>query len=467
MGLQTWALRKLAGSASTPETGEKAGHGSGMVSSAYFGDTKARIGTYSPDKVSFTTMRKMERDPTIAACLKLNELALRSVQWDCEGPDAVVAEFVKTAVQGVWPSLVRSCAHGVAEGCAPNEKVWERRDLSVEGEGGAEDVQDVTGWVPSKIKDIDPASLQSIDVDGLGEFAGYHLTEPPSGMLDADKAFHFASDLRYGNWWGTPRLAAAYDPWYGRALLQALYLRFMEKRVVEAVHVEFPTGETDGTPNSEIAATIAKGFQSNDTAIWTPAALADMESWAISLIGDGTQRSNVAAAFLSGMAMFDRRMLYALLTPEKVLNGDAGAYALSETHKDIWLMCVEGTANDIAECVNTQLVPQITRYTFGDVPVPRLVIAGLTEESKALLAKVFEIAVQSGAASVDFDSVAERLGIPVGGGESAGATQETTAPESGDGTPTADEALSELRRNAALLNEAVQASRVELAAKHV
>lgn len=463
MGIRDWAIRQLAGEQPSPETGEKAGHGSGLVS-AYFGDVMARIGTYAPDKVSFAKMRKMERDPTIQACLKLNELALRAVQWDCEGPDPMQAEYAKTALSGVWSSLVRSCAHGVAEGCAPNEIVWERRDLTVEGEG--EEVVGVTGWVPTKIKDIDPSSLLSVEVDGLGNFAGYKLTEPPSGELDAEKAFHFANDLRYGNFWGTPRLSAAYDPWYGRGILQALYLRYMEKRVVEAVHVSYPEGTSGDPPeaNADIAGRLAKGFQSTDTAMWTPeSANPEDPGWKISLIGDGTQRSAVAAAFLSGMAMFDRRMLYALLTPEKVLNGDAGAYALSETHKDIFFMCVEGSVADIAETVNDQLIPRIMRYTFGDVPVPRLTTAGLTAEAKTLLGEVFKIAVQSGAASVDYDSLAERLGIPVNTGESASSGEETTNPESADGS----EALSELRRNAALLNEAVQASRVELAARGV
>ena len=39
-----------------------------------------------------------------------------------------------------------------------------------------------------------------------------------------------------------------------------------------------------------------------------------------------------AAMARYGRTLFDKRMMAALLTPEKVLNGDAGSYALSETH---------------------------------------------------------------------------------------------------------------------------------------
>ena len=375
--------------------------------------------------------------------------------WDVDGPDEVVREYVRACMEPVWSGLIRSCVRtGVNEGCAPHELVWQRTETTittVDTETGDETDNTVAGWTLSKVKDIDPASLRSIWVNGLEEFDGYALTYPNTD-LPRDKCFHFATGVRFGNYWGEGRLVAAYDPWYQYRILTALYMRFMARRTTPAVHVEFPAGESsDGTSNAETARAIATGFQSDATSAWTQSQEgADAAKWAINLIESGTV-SSVPSAFLAGRKDMERRMMIALLTPEKILNGDAGAFALAETHKDIWITGVEGTFAEIIEAVNKQIIPRIVRYTFGDVPIPRIVPAGMSDSSRQYLGGLFTELVKSGKVTVDADAIAERVGVPTIVGESA----QTEGEELKD----------DLRAVAHRLAEDLQVARLSMAAR--
>jgi hypothetical protein len=447
----TDAARAFAGGIETPPEGELAGHGSGQVASSYIGDLEARVGTYNPEKVTFTTMRKMQRDPTIKACMALSELALRFSPWDVDGPDPLHVEFVRAALEPVWGPIVRSCGRtGVNEGCAMHETVWAHTDTHVVADSDGVSIdQSVPGWTLAKVKDINPESAMSILVDGMENFQGYGLTYP-NITLAADRCFHFATNMRFGNCWGEGRLGAAYDPWYQHRILTALFMRYMARRTTPAVHVQYPAGESDGTANSDTAKAIAMGFQSDATSAWTQAPDSpDAPKWAIDLI-ESTQTGNVINGFLAGLKAIEMRMMLAMLTPEKVLNGDGGSNALSESHKDVWIMGVQGTLQEIIDAVNDQLVPRLIRYTFGDVAVPRVVSAGFSDESKAYLGSLFTELVKVGGVDVDGDSIAERLGVPTRSGESA--------QTKGDAT------LAEARVTAVRLADELQAARLSLTA---
>lgn len=407
-----------------PSKDVAAGHGSGQVSAAYIGDVAARIGTYAPDKVRWTTKRKMEKDPHIKACSALNRLAIMAQQWDIDGPDAEVNEFVRAALEPVWAQLMRSCADtGVNEGCAPHKVGYVRRDVTVKlkDETGVETEKVLTGWVIGVLRDIDPASLQAIIVDGNEDLAGLRLTYPNT-TLPVEQCFLYSEAMRFGNYWGEGRLVSAYDPWYAHAILQSLYLRFADRKSVPAVHVSYPSGEdSEGKKNSDTARLIAQGFQSDGTAFWTPSPESvDAAKWAIELIGNGTQNAGTASIFTAGLELFQKRMMLAMLTPEKVLEGSGGSLALASAHKDVWMLGVSGTFEQIIEAVNDQLVPRIVRYTFGaDAPVPRIVAGGVSDENQAFLSGLFTELVKNGGVSVDADSIAERLGVPTTQGESA------------------------------------------------
>jgi hypothetical protein len=104
-----------------------------------------------------------------------------------------------------------------------------------------------------------------------------------------------------------------------------------------------------------------------------------------------------------------------LLIPDTIFSqsGITGSLALSATHLDSFLMGEDGILNEIVAAYNDQIVPRIVRYTFGpNAKIPMLVTQGLTDEAKIFASDLFKEAVRANQVAVEWDKVADRLGIP-------------------------------------------------------
>lgn len=395
----------------TPPEGERAGHGRTMTGT--LGNVEDRIGTYNPERISQGTFAKMERHFTIRIGLALIYLPLLKVGRSYVGPDPVVNAFVKAVIDPVWGSLLKSCARtGVSRGCAPHELVFEHEDRIsiVDAENDLDTL--MAGWTIAKVKDIDPASLQAITVDGLENFAGYKLGAPSGVELDAEKCFHFTNELAFGNWWGTSRLVGAYDPWYRHVLLWDQSMRYMERRGTPATHVSFPPGEDqDGRPNSQVAAAIAGGITTDDVAFWTPSVKQGDPGWDISYVKDDQR----AQGFLEMLNAHAAWMLRSLLVPDEIVaSNEVGSQAKATVHADMFTDGEEGLLADICDAVNDQIIPRIVRYNFppGTTP-PRIVPAAMGDAEKLFASEVFKLAVTGGQAPLAMGKLADMVGIPV------------------------------------------------------
>jgi len=413
-----------------PKTGQGATHGTATVA-GIFGNVNARIGTYNPESIGQATFKKMERHFQVRVGLSLIYLPLLTARWTVDGPDPIVNEYVTSAIRPIWRALVRSAARtGVSRGCAPHEVVWERRDTQVTSELGGE--QTVSGWVPSMVKDIEPATLKSILLDGFENFAGYEVGQPAGVILEGAKCFHFANELEFGNYWGTSRLVGAYEPWYRQQLLWDFAMRYMERRGTPTTKVMFPPGSAgDGTPNDQIAQEIASGLTTDDAAVWLPSVPDGTPGWDVSLLED-SQRSQ---GYLDILNAHNAWILRALMIPDKVFAQDdtVGSYSLAETHADMYLLGEDGLLLDIIDSLNDQIVSSMVRYTFGpEAAIPRIETPGLSDSTRAYMGDLFKLLVQGGQASLDADAMAEALGLPVAE-ESAQPDEEPENPEEPEG----------------------------------
>lgn len=435
-----------------PPEGEKAGHGRTMAGT--LGDVEQRIGSYNPERIAQSTFAKMERHFTVRIGLALIYLPLLKVGWSLEGSDPKVNALVKAVLDPMWGSIVKSCARtGVSRGCAAHELVWEHR-------GGVRLVDpetdldaSVPAWVLAKVKDIDPASLQSITIDGLENFAGYKLSVPSGLELDSEKCFHFTNELAFGNWWGTSRLVGAYDPWYRHVLLWDQAMRYMERRGTPAVHVSFPPGQdAEGNDNSTMAAAIAGGVTTDDVAFWTPSVKKDEAGWDIKYVKDDQR----AQGFLEMLNAHAAWILRSLLIPDLMVSQDGatGSLALGRVHADMFADGEEGLLTDICEAVSDQIIPRIVRYNFGpNVEAPRIVPASMGDAEKLFAGEVFKLAVTAGQAPLAIAKLADMVGIPV---------LDEPAPADGEESPPDPAKLSELTAD---LRDIVAMGRLQLAAR--
>jgi len=414
-------------------TGEVALRGANNITD--FGNTAARIGTYNPERIGAATFIKMQRHFQVHAGLKLRYMPLMGTTPAVEGPDPVMAEYVRVVLSGIWRTLMRNCGKtGSARGFAPHEVVWERREgiHLVDGDRGMDQLVD--GWVISKLKDLSPDNVQAIEVDGLEQFTGYKLLKPSGATLEAEKAFHFGLDMEYGNMFGTSALIAAYEPWYRQQMLWDMFMRYMERRAIPPTLVEYPAGtdETDQTPNWEKARALASGITTDDVAMWVPSSPEGEPKWDVRFIED-SQRSQM---YLEALNAHNTWILRGLLVPDTFFTQtqDTGSLALSQTHAEAYMMMLDGLLGDVVEAVQNQLVPRIVRYTFGpDAPVPTLTVSRFSDDMRAYLGELLKVAMQSGNAGISVVKIADLLGVPLEDDESAAPDQDADDDTQGGG----------------------------------
>lgn len=427
----------VTGKGTKAPTGEVALRGANNVTD--FGNTAARIGTYNPERIGANTFVKMQRHFQVHAGLKLRYMPLMATKPTVEGPDPLVAEYVRVVLAGIWRTLMRSCGKtGSARGFAPHEIVWERREgvhimLEPRGMDAGLD-QLVDGWVISKLKDISPDNVQSVLVDGLEQFQGYKLLKPSGAELEAERAFHFGLDMEFGNMFGTSALIPSYEPWYRQQMLWDMFMRYMERRAIPPTLVEYPPGvdETDQTPNWEKARALASGITTDDVAMWVPSSETGQPKWDVRFIEDA-QRSQM---YLDALTAHNTWILRGLLVPDTYFTQtqDTGSLALSQTHAEAYMMMLDGLLGDIVEAVQNQLIPRIVRYTFGpDAAIPTLDVPRFSDDMRAYLGELVKVAMQAGNAGVSVVKIADLLGIPLEDDESAVPDQNADDDDTEDG----------------------------------
>lgn len=432
-----WADVELADTkpSLTPDPTEVAGHGRTYLNE--FGNTAARVGVYSPSRVSFRQMDAMERNFQVGVGVDLTISPLTTIDWSVEGKnvDEEIKSFVKAVMAPIWSQFITSCAWtGVGRGCAPHELVWVRREnYAIVDQDGKESTVD--GWFIDKLKDIDPASIVEIQVDGLENFAGYKLSIPSNTVLEAEKAFHYVHKMRFGNFWGTPRLERVYEPWYRMMVLWDFNMRYMERRAIPPVEIRYPAGQDEeGNDNSEVADAIGKGMTGQDTYVKFPQPDVDEAGWDLKFMED-QQRSQM---FLDQLEMHDKWILRAYMIPDKVFTQDSqtGSLALSQTHFDVWMLSEDFVLQEMLEQLNDQVIPRIVRYNFGpDAAVPKVHSPGLTADKKAMFKEVLMALINKDLVQLDVDAVCEQLGVPVPESGASKTPAAPTEPSPPNGTP--------------------------------
>ena len=408
-----------------PPEGEAMAYSTGQQA---FGDTAARIGTYASGKLGWATMTKMLDHYQVAAGADLIALPLMGAEYSVEG-EPEIAAYVHAVTDRIWPQVLKSCAHGVLTGFAPNEVPFEHATTHIIDDANGID-KDVDGWRPAKVKDIDPGNIASILVDGYGNFQGYKSVTP-NADIEAERVLHFAYGVRYGNWWGKGRLTRAYDPWYRAVLTSDQMMRYLDRLGTPPVKVFHTPGKSGDDAHSTAATAMGEGFTGGETHFALPLSAKQgkdggteyYRSWDVELLQDDAR----GAMFLAALEYHNKCVLRGLLIPDTVFSqsGQVGSLALSQTHLDSYLMGEDGVLAEIVAAYNEQIVPRIVRYTFGaNAPIPTLVTQGLTDEARAFAAEIFKEAVRTGQVAVEWDKMADRLNIPTNVEEDAAPVDE-------------------------------------------
>lgn len=450
----------FADAAQVPTTDDKALSASGSTVQAIFGDTEKRIGVYNPDRIPEKTYDAMMRHFQVRYGMQIRTLLLTAPEWTCAGPDPLVAAYVRDVIEAIRIRLIRSCVRkGAGRGMAPFALVWERAETEVSylETDALEPTQKVVGgYRIRKCKSLQRANVAEILVNGVEDFAGFKLVTPSSTelLVERGECFVFTHDFEDGNHWGEGDLRAAYDPWYRQQVMWDQWCRYIERFATPPVKVKHPIGKaSDGTDYADLASALAASFLGENATATLPQPEGKEEpGWDVEFMSMQTQQGG--ATFREALEWHDRAILRAVLMPDTAATQqqDTGSLALSQTHFDVMTLINDGLLDEIVDAVNRQLVPMIVRYTFGaDTALPTVSTVGLTDETRAMLQRVLDAAMQKGIdPGIDFAAIAERLGLPVHAAETGATTDEAVA-------------ASEARDALVAVREQAQALRLKLA----
>jgi len=336
------------------------------------GGSSSSLGFYNPDTIPVETYVRMKTDPQVAIGLAMIKLPIYSLGWlvDCEDHD--IKEFVREAVARIWRRLLVSMLTAIDFGFASHEIVWELTDIEIATMAAGRKKTHFSGKAEliKKLKLHYPASVRIRADATTDEFIGITQQTPGGGLvsLDSPKCFLFSMNDEFGNFFGTPRLKAAYKPWYWKEVLTQFMLRYFERKGSPSTVVTHPIGggvTLSGTEydNTEIALRIGQNLVENSV-VTLPfdSNKEGKNQWDVNYLQDDRR----GEMFVNALNWLGAQILRGLLTPERIATQDlsTGSFSMASSHAEIFLLSLEGLAAEMQDAINLQIIPKLVEFNF-------------------------------------------------------------------------------------------------------
>lgn len=363
----------------------------------------------------------MMQDDVIAGTLDIQKRITLSSDWyikpapgenktDAEKKrDEEVAEFVQAALEDdeleiPFVDVLDNFLDAKPYGFKIAEKLWHARDGKV--------------WLYKAIK-CKPSYEVRFYTDEFGNLKYVYRDDGLSGTQEPAQALRYPLDrlaifvwpyVKDGNWYGRSVLSALYREWYAKSW----HYRF---RNIDAQKFGMPTikgilNETNtDEQDEEIKATIEK-WQEN-LALYIPAEFKPdgtvIPQADVSFLERASQGGEIFTKTIDSLNTAMRRKLG---VPDMAGFTDVkhGSRALGETHLKEIILSAEYDQNRLADLADYQIIPQLVRYNFGDVPLPKLGFHGLKDPK--ILAEVVKLWAESGAVDPKEPFVRQYLQTP-------------------------------------------------------
>jgi len=319
---------------------------------------------------NYRTYRMMLTDPTVAMCLAASLAPVKSSKWMYVQKDRGTAqqlEFIQDQMDRLRFRLVRDMTMAVAMGHQPFEMVWENREGM---------------WGFEKIKPLLP-DLTTIKTDDTGNFVGLTNT---GAELDANYSFNFAYDDHFGCLYGRSRLENirehAWSPWLDAMRQQGAY---MQKGAGVLTIVHYPQGQSpDKAGTLRDNGDLAQGLLDRmgmGKGIAMPQQFSAWADGARELVNQGIDpkllmawqiqfmehRAGVGSEIGAQLAYLDKLKSRGILVPERTTQeGTTGTRADAQAAGDITIAIAEELNQDIAACVNAELVDELLVQNWGE-----------------------------------------------------------------------------------------------------
>ena len=259
--------------------------------------------------------------------------------------------------------------------------------------------------------------LESVDQIAYGEL-GRNVTIPAKYLL------LFTLNREGSNYEGISALRPCYGNWWRKNNFNKINAIGIEKFAVPTPIATIPQGKQASTQYAKLITALEKYTTHQSNYLIKP------EGFDINLSTNTYDPSKVEVSIENE----DKRMVKAFLANflELGMSG-TGAYALSNDLSDFFLTGLEFMANEIADQINKNLIPELVKMNFGPRDkYPTLKFSGISDKAGKELADILSVLTNSQILTPD-DNLEKHLRKRLGVTEMSDEGQRKPLPPSGPG----------------------------------
>jgi len=399
----------------------------GDLSTNNFNNLYPANGVYNPEKIPYTVMARMMRDPQIAVGFSMLSEPIRALNWVVSTKDDYTKILVTEALAKIWNRFIKDTMLGVMYGAAVFEKVFRYEDIKVldeNKEGKIVEVFNDRVVIYDKLKNVHLSTI-IINLDDKENFDGFTQTNLNGKIvrLPKEKAAIFTYDFKFGNYYGESLLRNVYKYWYWGELLYQFMLRYFEMCGSPPTLVIVPKGYTldkngNKKNNFDVGLDLGNALLSNSVAVlpFDPDKVKGNNMWDIKRLMDDKR----GPMFIEAIAYINVMKLLGIFVPENVATQE-----ISE--KDVFFFTQEGMISSVQDFCDEQIIPPLIDYNISkDKKIPcNLLLDKMNYTRKTMLKEIFvemirslRVLARDGVTTrfyPNMQQVAEQLEIPMTG----------------------------------------------------
>jgi len=395
-------------------------------------------GAYNPEKISYGTYERMQKDAQIALSLALIKKPIEHVNFSIECSSEKIKALVQWTLDKIYSRFVRDLLMSIDMGHSCLEKNWKKipylkliRDTPDKQQVKKSDTVYEDSALLMWPTAIHPRAY-SLFLDEFGDLTGINVSKDFSAQpirVKRSKLIFHTNDMQYGNWFGNSRLKPAYPWWYWSQIVLQFMIRYLERKASPPIVVRAPVGFSTDSEGKQInnfvlGLKIGNGLVSNSVGVLPNVYTKDGKPlWDVEYLMDDQR----IFMFIEVLQFCNTMMSRAMLVPDNVAtqSGKGGSFGQTDAHADVHLMNEESLLREVEDVINNQLVPWIVKYNFA--PEERVKcsvkLEKLTLTRKQLLKEIFNKMMgivnqmaRDGAVPLhmpDLGAIAQALEIPV------------------------------------------------------
>lgn len=340
------------------------------------------------DVISFSVIKKMNRDPVIAFCYAVLSSIIRSLQYNFRSEDKLQQKIVEDMLDRHYDIIVENLCTAIYNGFSISQKLWVKKFVRyvetkfVDGGGNSKTIL-FEGFVDyiDTIKNIDPSitSLKYI-VDRHTEEIKYVQQEVADNKERAITIFrkqliHFATGSSFDRTFGRSRYINAYIPFEIGMILNKFLLKAMDDSAASPIEVRYPTGTTYDSVANKAVDNFSKASELLDSLIKTNAYAipsdtfkdSNVKQWEVNLKTDWQDK--ISSKIVESIKTQDYKKAIALFVPPALCPVEGNDGGDMQAGLEQIMFIEEPFVGEIERVIKRDFIDQILAMNFNEETV--------------------------------------------------------------------------------------------------